>query len=267
LARNLIASVAAGAKLEILDENGDLLPEADRYMSSSRAADLESLESAMEGIGAPKWPGYIDAAASKRGGKLYQENCTSCHDGARWVAGSRYGERLKELPLFPLETIGTDPNNARSFARTVDASAIGLGTVTVPEGLAFISSQILNKQGATPSRSNDLRAPQAYRARPLDGIWAAAPYLHNGSVLSINELLGPVSERRTSFKLSVQPELDAKVLGFVEPAEGFEFDTTQTGNSNAGHEFRDAPANTKGVIGRALTEQERSDLIEYLKTL
>jgi cytochrome c2 len=269
LARNLIASVAAGATLPILDAEGKLLPEEQRYESSSRATDLEALESAMAQIGAPKYPGYVDPEAAKRGAALYRKNCASCHDGGRWTSIQQgpYSERLLDLRMFPVERIGTDPNNARAFQRTFDGSALGLGTAPMAEGLAFISNQILAKQGFQPSRPNDLRAPSAYRARPLDGIWAAAPYLHNGSVLTLDELLGPPAARRKSFKLSTRPVFDAERVGFVEPAEGFEYDTTQPGNSNAGHEFRRARPGTPGVVGPALSEQKRSDLIEFLKTL
>jgi mono/diheme cytochrome c family protein len=268
LARNLIASVAAGATLPILDENGELLPEAERYKSSSRATDLVALEGAMVQIGAPAYPGYIDQGAAKRGARIYTNSCASCHDAGQWTSSDGlYSERLLELPMIPLETIGTDPNNALAFQRTFDGSALGIGTQPMAAGLKFISDQILAKQGAETSGPNEIRALSAYRARPLDGIWAAAPYLHNGSVLTLDELLGPPAERRSSFKLSTQPELDSERLGLIEPAEGFEFDTSQTGNSNAGHEFRKAPEGTKGVIGRALSEQDRSDLIEFLKTL
>jgi mono/diheme cytochrome c family protein len=264
LARNLTASIAAGATLKVLAADGTLLPEAERWESSARVEDLEALEAAMEQIQPPAFPGYVDAEAAERGAKLYAENCSSCHDRARWTGP--YTQRKRDLQLFALDVIGTDPNNVLAFSRTVDASALGLGTaIPVTEGLDFVSGSVLAKQGRAQD-GPQFRAPQAYRARPLDGIWAAAPYLHNGSVLTMDELLGPPAERRDAFRLSTSPELDTARLGLVEPAEGWVYDTSKPGNSNAGHEFRDAPAGTSGVIGRALSKAERSDLIEFLKT-
>lgn len=99
----------------------------------------------------------------------------------------------------------------------------------------------------------------AYKARPLTGIWATAPYLHNGSVASLNELLLPPDQRMKVFYTGTT-EFDPKNVGFVT-TEGqdnrFRFDTTLRGNSNAGHDY--------GV--GALKPEERVALLEYLKTL
>jgi hypothetical protein len=106
-----------------------------------------------------------------------------------------------------------------------------------------------------------------YRARPLDGIWATAPYLHNGSVPNLYFMLSPASERPRRIYLGNR-QFDPKEVGF-EYAEfdgTFLLDTTKPGNSNEGHEFRDGPTG-KGVIGPAFTDEQRWQLIEYLKTL
>ena len=117
------------------------------------------------------------------------------------------------------------------------------------------------------NRPNGVRAPLSYKVRPLNGIWATAPYLHNGSVPNLYALLSPVSERPTKFYLGNR-EYDPVNVGYrsEEFPGGFEFDTTIRGNSNAGHQFTDAP-NELGRIGRLLTPEERRALIEYLKTL
>ncbi len=116
-------------------------------------------------------------------------------------------------------------------------------------------------------RPNRWRAPLAYKARELNGIWATAPYLHNGSVPSLYELLLPAERRSRRFYVG-SAEFDPRRVGLrVESFQGgFEFVTDIPGNSNAGHEYRDGPRGN-GVIGPALTEQERWDLLEYLKTL
>jgi hypothetical protein len=80
------------------------------------------------------------------------------------------------------------------------------------------------------------------------------------------QLLLPAAQRPKSFYAG-NLQYDPKVLGFdtARSADGFELRTNITGNSNAGHEFRDAPRG-KGVIGPLLTDEERWAIIEYLKT-
>ncbi len=136
------------------------------------------------------------------------------------------------------------------------------------------------------NRPNCLEPGRGYKARPLNGVWATAPFLHNGSVPTIMDLLGPVEDRPPKVLLG-RTEFDVNKLGLVQPVtidakkhqsytdEGlFILDTTLMGNSNAGHEFsaRYDPAKhykkqIKGVIGPALNEPQRLAILEYLKTL
>lgn len=108
---------------------------------------------------------------------------------------------------------------------------------------------------------------RGYKARPLNGIWATPPFLHNGSIPNLFQLLSPVSERATQFWVG-SFEYDPKHAGFVSDKfdGGFLFKTSVTGNSNRGHEFRDG-CRQDGVIGRALAPEERWALIEYLKVM
>ena len=103
----------------------------------------------------------------------------------------------------------------------------------------------------------------AYRARPLNGIWATAPYLHNGSVKNLNELMLPAAERSVKFRLGCW-NFDPINVGVDDehcPAP-FEFDTSLTGNLNTGHEYG------TGKDGLPmLGEEERRAVLEYLKTL
>ncbi len=98
-----------------------------------------------------------------------------------------------------------------------------------------------------------------YKARPLDGIWATAPYLHNGSVPSLYQLLLPAKDRVKTFYVGTR-EFDPVNVGFVtDQRDGaFAFDTSLPGNSNAGHD-------TYGTD--QLTDEQRWQLVEYLKTL
>ncbi len=94
-----------------------------------------------------------------------------------------------------------------------------------------------------------------YKGRPLNGIWATAPYLHNGSVPTLAQLLKKTSDREPKFFVGEREFLPDEV-GFVYESGPSEFDTSKPGNSNAGHEF-----------GVDLTEAEKQALLEYLKSL
>lgn len=98
----------------------------------------------------------------------------------------------------------------------------------------------------------------AYKGRPLNGIWATAPFLHNGSVPNLYQLLLPSDQRIKSFSVGSR-EFDPVNVGFETAAspESFLFDTSLLGNSNAGHEYGTG----------ALTDAERWELVEYMKTL
>jgi len=96
----------------------------------------------------------------------------------------------------------------------------------------------------------------SYRARSLNGIWATAPYLHNGSVPTLWDLLLPADQRPRSFKVGAR-EFDPVKVGFKSDGyDGFEFNTSQPGNLNTGHDNYGP-----------LSDQDRWDLIEYLKSL
>jgi mono/diheme cytochrome c family protein len=120
-----------------------------------------------------------------------------------------------------------------------------------------------------------------YRARPLNGVWATAPYLHNGSVPSLYWMLKPAAQRPKQFCMGTR-DFDPQQVGFhVDSGEKQScrhgetlFSAVDskgspiTGNSNLGHSLEGTPGPGKpGVIGRLLTDDERYDLIEYLKTL
>jgi hypothetical protein len=100
----------------------------------------------------------------------------------------------------------------------------------------------------------------AYKARPLEGIWATAPYLHNGSVPTLYDLLLPADQRPVTFAMGTRA-FDPKKVGYdaspTAPGNGFTFDTRLPGNSNKGHVYG---------VGQ-LTPVQRQELLEYLKGL
>ena len=94
---------------------------------------------------------------------------------------------------------------------------------------------------------------------PLDGIWLRAPYLHNGSVPTLRDLLKPPEERPKVFYRGYDV-YDFDNVGFVSDGPeverlGFRYDTSKKGNGNQGHEY-----------GTNLSQKEIDDLLEFLKT-
>ena len=135
-------------------------------------------------------------------------------------------------------------------------------TTTIP----FHRKSATIRTAFTTRRTRRQRAIPVYKARPLNGIWAVAPYLHNGSVPNLYALLSPKERERASGWDS--KEYDAG-QGRLRPSEltgGYLLDTTKPGDLNTGHEFKDGPMGN-GVIGPALSPDDRWALIEYLKSL
>jgi hypothetical protein len=146
-------------------------------------------------------------------------------------------------------------------------------------GIDYATQQCLEGYGA-------LDLPQeiaGYKPRPLEGVWATPPFLHNGSVPTLYQMLLPPEKRDQRFFVG-RREYDPVHAGFVTvpdadgDSDGFWFDTSIPGNHNTGHAFaadaatwkkhlEDPKANPlpKGVIGPEFTDDERFAIIEYLK--
>jgi uncharacterized protein (DUF2235 family) len=248
-----------------------------------------------KGVWSPKWPedilGKIDRGAAAKGEKLYNELCLHCHQSPmlseegrkaeHWTNNTNSaGRQFFKVTMIPLAEIGTDPNEAQNFYdRKADSGPLGKGIVSARDGLKYITQKLIDQSYADLKltsaeqqdwngyRENELLAPLAYKARPHNGIWATPPYLHNGSVPNLFALLSPVAERPKAFYLG-NKRYDPVKLGLnTDRLDGAsEFRTDMAGNSNAGHEFNDGPKGN-GVIGRKLSQEERMEIIEYLKTL
>ncbi len=162
-----------------------------------------------------------------------------------------------------------------------DTGLLGKGRASAAEGLELVTKGIRDQyfmkmkytaeqksawMGYPAENAPMVRAEAIYKARPLNGAWAIALYLHNGPVPSLYELLASKEQRGTpAFWLSTKRFDRVKVGYEVEelPATS-RFDYSLPGNSNSGHWFQDG-ARGKGVVGRALTEGERWALVEYVK--
>jgi hypothetical protein len=115
--------------------------------------------------------------------------------------------------------------------------------------------QAFSAAGSRLTFDEPARIDFAYKGRPLNGIWATAPFLHNGSVPNLDELLKPPAKRVKKFKVGSR-EFDPVHVGFRSDVGDFDFDTALPGNSNAGHDY-----------DREFTADERLQLIEYMKSL
>jgi RoxA-like, cytochrome c-like len=180
----------------------------------------------------PRYPFPIDMALAATGKPIYQRLCASCHD----PSGEHFGTAM------PLARIGTDPERSLAFDK---AMAARMNTIGAGYPWAF----------------HRFRSTGGYANHSLEGIWLRAPYLHNGSVPTLDDMLKPPEQRPVTFYAG-DDVYDQVHVGFVSdvPANGdrkfIEFDTREKGNSNAGH-----------VYGAMLSDQDRRALLEYLKTL
>jgi len=282
----------SSARIEVLHE-----------MERMIAGEPPSEDKGFGGLASPKWPENIlppiNMDLAKKGGDLYKAHCQECHgpainskalppseafalfkDKKRWVKNDA-GQPLLDVEMVPISHIGTDSAQADGLAtRIVETPAnLGIKDTGFGKALGDLVEKTVNvwyDQNNTPAadrqringyRPNEIRAPLAYKIRPLNGIWATPPYLHNGSVPTIYALLSPVKDRPKTFWLGSR-EYDAKDLGYVwkdKIKNGFELDTAVRGNSNSGHEFSNEKKT--GVIGPELKEDERRALVEFIKTL
>lgn len=199
-------------------------------------AQLRVLEAWLKTSVAPKFPfaGAIKTDLVPRGAEVYQAECARCHAPGSEGIG-------KVIPVSGEGGVGTDDNRAKMWT---------------PESAAAYNAYL----GSRSWRFTHFRSTGGYVNVPLDGIWLRAPYLHNGSVPTLVDLLKPPAERPAVFWRGLN-DYDPVNVGYVSDtpearAHGFRYDTAGRGNSNAGHTF-----------GTTLPEDDKRALVEYLKTL
>jgi mono/diheme cytochrome c family protein len=197
----------------------------------------------------PKYPFTIDADLAAKGQGLFNEACARCH--GTYGAGAKYPNKI-----VALETVGTDRNLADSLTRkNIDHfNQSWFGQEKTPDGKLYA---IVETEG--------------YQAPPLDGVWATAPYFHNGSVPTLAHVLNSKArpkvwtrcygtnkedydDERVGWRITVLDKSPAADLHGAERRKIY--DTTVPGRRNAGHTF-----------GDHFTDAERRAVIEYLKTL
>jgi hypothetical protein len=181
---------------------------------------------------APVYPYTIDEAIAAKGEKLFANSCASCH-----AFGGEYTGKI-----VPLEEIATDPYRLDSFTYQT------------------ISNQNTLYSGY-PWRFKRFRKTNGYANMPLDGIWLRSPYLHNGSVPTLRDLLEKPENRPQEYYRG-NDVFDKEKVGFIstiaqeKDKKYFKYDTKILGNSNSGH-----------LYGTELSADDKNALVEYMKKL
>jgi RoxA-like, cytochrome c-like len=231
---------------------------------------LKRLETLMTNIGPPRWPWQLNELLAEQGKEIYRVQCGQCHNA----------DPGAPLWTTPIEDVNTDFRELDLMERKADSgelegveiSLLGIGPLPKVDASALdiLKVSVVGTAAGSPtaksSDSTKLRRTfradkRGYEARVLHGVWAAAPYLHNGSVPTLTELLKPAAERTASFKIG--PAYDPTAVGLAVQQTRFSATLTTTdcsdrgsGNSRCGHEY-----------GTTLTAPEKRALLEYLKKL
>jgi hypothetical protein len=225
--------------------------------------DLEAIgriERWLETAEPPKYPQVINAALAKIGEPIYAEYCSGCHG----KNGREFAPPHSDVSRDCLATGRPDADlYAPQVGRITRIEAIGTDRHRLDSFTYDLATTLGTVYAGYPHRYCHYRKTFGYANAPLDGVWLRAPYLHNGSVPTLRDLLEPAAARPASFYRG-NDVYDGVKLGFVSevPAaqgrEFFRYDTTLPGNSNVGHEGK--------TYGTELTRAEKNALVEYLKT-
>ena len=195
----------------------------------------------LRSIQPPKYPWPINEELASQGKRVFEKTCATCH--GTYGPGGKYPNQV-----VPINIIGTDPTRF---------------TGVPPEFRRYYNRTWFGEQAYADNET------PGYIAPPLDGIWASAPYFHNGAVPTIYGVLTPESRPKYFRRTEAPKGYDTARLGFTievldgPPPGGLApearrriVDTTRPGLSNTGHAF-----------GASLTEKEKLQVLEYLKTL
>jgi mono/diheme cytochrome c family protein len=213
-------------------------------------ADFRDIQQFLYSLRPPKYPHPVDETLAAKGKRVFTAHCSKCHGtyGEKWTYPNR---------VLPIDEIGTDRKRLDGFTE---------------EFARYYNTTWFAREKPGWFTSDYKARPRiGYQAPPLDGIWATAPYLHNGSVPTVYHLLKSDSRPKIytrSFRTGAD-DYDPKRLGWkvTELKTGPDpalpaverrkvYDTTQPGRGNSGHKF-----------GDKLSDDDRWAVIEYLKTI
>jgi mono/diheme cytochrome c family protein len=214
-----------------------------------QASVFDDIHSFLLSIPAPAYPFSINSALASRGQKIFGATCAKCH--GTYGPGGSYPNKI-----VPPGIIGTDRTLAEAISK---------------RNLDYFNSSWFAQQLAPDGKPMKVTEEHGYQAPPLDGVWAMAPYFHNGSAPTIYHVLNSKARPRyfTRSYRTEEADYDPIRVGWRidvlshEPDPGLPpyqrrriYDSTQPGRGNSGHTF-----------GDKLSEPERMAVIEYLKTL
>ena len=198
---------------------------------------LQRLREWLNVVPPPKYPYAINTTLANKGKPLFEANCAGCHN---------VFDRPGEDTVVPIDEVQTDRGRLDSYTDALAANQY------------LIFSDI--RYRGEDKRFRNYRKTNGYVSAPLDGIWLRAPYLHNGSVPTMRDLLEKPENRPTEFYRGYDV-YDQDNMGFVSTVAEekgnafFKLDTALPGNGNGGHNY-----------GTELAVDEKDALIEYLKT-
>jgi mono/diheme cytochrome c family protein len=211
--------------------------------NTTEAAEIEKnfydVAAYLRSIKPPKFPGTIDQGLAARGEDVFVNNCSTCH-------GTYGAQPTYPNVIIPFSEVGTD-------------SSLAMGHWMAPAVDWYAASWYSRE------KQSWLQMTPGYYAPPLDGIWATAPFFHNGSVPTLDGVLDPAKRPAAWTSNMSADDYDLEHVGWMnKPFDGDlaldggfgTFDSTRPGNSNKGHEY-----------AAGLTADEQKALLEYLKTL
>ncbi len=218
-----------------------LMPVNDRESIVSKEDDFRNVLAWIESLEAPKYPWEIDTQLAKQGERVFNANCSECH-------GTYGDEETYPEKTISIDVVATDPLRLNAL-KPIDRQKLAESWMC-----NYGEDEVETK-------------PVGYVAPPLDGVWASAPYFHNGSVPTLWHVLHPdqrppvwrrtpsgYDRERIGLEVQSYDNVPADVSGISEQRQYF--DTRKPGKSGQGHDF---PA--------SLTEPEKAAVLEYLKTL
>lgn len=276
MVRNITQGIGAFAKYD---------PHAGAFQEPSTIplSNQRRLQTLVHKLRSPAWPadilGPIDQKKAELGRVVFEKKCESCHASQKRADPLQY-LRVTMTPVKEVKTDGNmvanadhrelrSPNGKQKLV--ADAAGDTVKDIVVSgshpteffpfawESIsAFFRWQPISDLFRWKFNFGREEFGDRYKARPLDGIWATAPYLHNGSVPNLYQLLVP-AERKPFYVGSRQ--FDPKHVGFItDDKSGTFLDTSIPGNLNTGHDDT-----TYG--GSLDMDTEVWPLIEYMKTL
>lgn len=230
------------------------------YETTVSVRKLHEINALAEQVVAPAWPNGFpdpDLALAAQGKAVFEQHCLGCHSAI-------HADEARGQTLLRYCDVSTDDHYYKSQSRNF--RNYSLFTEVLPAFIGRVSEEAYEREhleGMEPELEagrypGEWRNPStnAFVAKPLHGVWASAPYLHNGSVRTLRELLMPPAERPAAFWVG-SIEYEPYDLGYKNEQTYYatELDTTQLGNSQLGHDF-----------GTGLSDGQKEQLLEFLKT-